>query len=53
MEQTPLAFRLFLCGYLLGAYNPGAARAEHYGGVPPFPETVGYVSGILSDLGKK
>jgi Predicted soluble lytic transglycosylase fused to an ABC-type amino acid-binding protein len=37
----------------LGAYNAGAGRVEQYGGVPPFPETVGYVSGILSDMGKK
>jgi len=37
----------------LGAYNAGAGRVEQYGGVPPFPETMGYVTGILSDLGKK
>lgn len=34
----------------LGAYNAGPARVEQFGGVPPFPETMDYVSGILSDL---
>ena len=37
----------------LGAYNAGAARVEDYGGVPPFPETMQYVTGILSEIGKK
>jgi soluble lytic murein transglycosylase-like protein len=37
----------------LGAYNAGPARVEQWGGVPPFPETMQYVSGILSDIGKK
>jgi soluble lytic murein transglycosylase-like protein len=37
----------------LGAYNAGAARVEQYGGVPPFPETMQYVTGILSEIGKK
>src|SRR5260370_11222851 len=37
----------------LGPYNSRAARVEQYSGVPPFPETVGYVTGILSDMGKK
>jgi soluble lytic murein transglycosylase-like protein len=37
----------------LGAYNAGAARVEQYGGVPPFPETTQYVTGILSEIGKK
>jgi soluble lytic murein transglycosylase-like protein len=36
----------------LGAYNAGPARVEQYGGVPPFPETMGYVKGILSEIGK-
>src|SRR5260370_13528282 len=45
----------FGCGVALalGAYNAGDARVGQYGGVPPFPETVGYVTGILSDMGKK
>ena len=37
----------------LGAYNAGPTRVEQWGGVPPFPETMQYVSGILSDIGKK
>jgi soluble lytic murein transglycosylase-like protein len=37
----------------LGAYNAGSARVDQFGGVPPFPETMQYVSGILSDLDKK
>jgi soluble lytic murein transglycosylase-like protein len=37
----------------LGAYNAGATRVEQYGGVPPFPETMQYVTGILSEIGKK
>jgi soluble lytic murein transglycosylase-like protein len=37
----------------LGAYNAGPARVEQYGGVPPYPETMQYVNGILNDLGTK
>jgi soluble lytic murein transglycosylase-like protein len=37
----------------LGAYNAGPARVEQWGGVPPFPETMQYVNGIMSDIGKK
>jgi soluble lytic murein transglycosylase-like protein len=37
----------------LGAYNAGPALVEQWGGVPPFPETMQYVTGILSELGKK
>jgi soluble lytic murein transglycosylase-like protein len=37
----------------LGAYNAGSARVDQFGGVPPYPETMQYVSGILSDLDKK
>jgi soluble lytic murein transglycosylase-like protein len=37
----------------LGAYNAGPARVEQYGGVPPYPETMQYVNGILNDLGPK
>jgi hypothetical protein len=37
----------------LGAYNAGPARVEQWGGVPPFPETMQYVTGILSEIGKK
>jgi soluble lytic murein transglycosylase-like protein len=36
----------------LGAYNAGPGRVEQYGGVPPFPETMRYVSEILSRLPK-
>ena len=34
----------------LGAYNAGSARVDQYGGVPPFPETMNYVSGILLEI---
>ncbi len=34
----------------LAAYNAGPARVDAAGGVPPIPETMGYVSGILGKL---
>lgn len=34
----------------LAAYNAGPQRVEQYHGVPPFAETQGYVTRILSDL---
>jgi len=37
----------------LSAYNAGAASVERWGGVPPFPETMSYVSGILDELSPK
>ena len=37
----------------LGAYNAGSARVDQFGGLPPYPETVNYVSGILEDLSTK
>jgi soluble lytic murein transglycosylase-like protein len=37
----------------LGAYNAGSVSVDQFGGVPPFPETMQYVSGILTDLDKK
>lgn len=37
----------------LGAYNAGSARVEQWGGVPPFPETMNYVSEILKELSPK
>jgi len=37
----------------LSAYNAGPARVDQFGGVPPIPETMRYVSGILSDLDNK
>lgn len=37
----------------LGAYNAGPARVDQFGGAPPFPETMQYVSGILGELDKK
>jgi len=37
----------------LGAYNAGASSIEHWGGIPPFPETTDYVTSILSELDRK
>ena len=34
----------------LGAYNAGASRVDETGGVPPIPETTGYVTEILKKL---
>ncbi len=34
----------------LGAYNAGSGRVDQQGGVPPIPETVDYVTAILSKL---
>jgi hypothetical protein len=34
----------------LAAYNAGPAAVQRYGGVPPYPETQGYVRRILNDL---
>jgi soluble lytic murein transglycosylase-like protein len=34
----------------LAAYNAGPRRVDNYRGVPPIPETVGYVSSILRHL---
>ena len=36
----------------LGAYNAGPAKVDTYGGLPPIPETMNYVSGILEKLKK-
>ena len=32
----------------LGAYNAGSGRVDRQGGIPQIPETVSYVSDILS-----
>jgi soluble lytic murein transglycosylase-like protein len=34
----------------LGAYNAGAGAVDHFGGVPPYPETLNYVSDILKGV---
>jgi soluble lytic murein transglycosylase-like protein len=36
----------------LGAYNAGPARVDQFGGVPPYPETRGYVASILGEAGE-
>jgi len=36
----------------LGAYNAGPARVDSYQGLPPIPETLNYVSDILSRIGR-
>jgi soluble lytic murein transglycosylase-like protein len=36
----------------LAAYNAGEGAIRRYGGLPPFPETQGYVSRILQKIGR-
>ena len=36
----------------LAAYNAGSGAVRHHGGIPPYPETQGYVRKILSALGR-
>lgn len=36
--------------YILAAYNAGEAALLKYGGIPPFPETVEYISKVLNDF---
>jgi len=35
----------------LAAYNAGAGAVEHYGGIPPYAQTQGYVANIMAMMG--
>jgi len=37
----------------LAAYNAGPERVEQYHGVPPYPETIAYVTRIIRDFNRK
>ena len=39
-------------GLALGAYNAGSARVDREGGIPKIPETINYVSDILTKVAK-
>lgn len=39
-------------GLALGAYNAGPARVDRDGGIPKIPETINYVSDILTKVAK-
>lgn len=37
----------------LAAYNAGPERVEQYNGVPPYPETISYITKVINDFNKK
>jgi hypothetical protein len=37
----------------LAAYNAGPARIEQYHGVPPYPETIAYITRVIRDLNRR
>jgi soluble lytic murein transglycosylase-like protein len=36
--------------YILAAYNAGEAAVAEHRGIPPFPETIGFVAAVISDF---